>query len=101
MRYRITTCASNWVEVWINKYSLILEEKKLPATEALFYRTLVRQYLTQNPGNPREIAIAKLKKFVSGRKEDVTAPFVLFYESVAPSENHLKVLMGIRTRRKK
>ena len=101
MQYRITTSASNWVDVWLNKYSLVLEKKNFSAEDACRYRVIIRQYLTQNPGNPREIALANLKKFVSVRKQDVLAPLILFYETAALSEKHLKVLAGIQKKKKK
>jgi hypothetical protein len=101
MQYRITTSASNWVDVWLNKYALILEEKNLSAEDACRYRGIIRQYLTKNPGNPREIALVNLKEFVSVRKQDVLAPLILFYETAALSEKHSKVLAGIQGRKKK
>lgn len=100
MQYRITTSAANWVDVWLNKYALILEEKNLSAEETCGYRGIIRQYLTQNPGNPREIALAQLIKFVSGRKQNVLAPLILFYKTAALSEKHIKALTGIQRRRK-
>jgi len=98
MKFRSTNSASTWMDVWLKKYSSELAEKKLSATETGAYHSIVKSYLTENPGNPREIDTAKLKKFVSGKKHDVIAPLVLFYGSVAPSEKHLEVLAGMKKR---
>jgi hypothetical protein len=92
MKYQGKTSVAKWVDLWMGKFSTELAAKNIPELESRRYNEVVRKYLTENAGNPREIDLAKLKKFVTGQNVDAAPGLRIFYETVAPSEKHLEAL---------
>lgn len=92
---------NEWNELWLNKYSDELVKRNLSAADARWYYAIVKQYLAENPGNPRGIGIPKIKRFVARAKEDVTLPLILFYDAVASSDSHLAALVTAAKKKRK
>lgn len=81
-----------WREYWLSKYSHILIEKGLDDLQRRKYWAIIRRYLQENPGNPRTIAIEKVKAFVQAEPNNRYEPLELFYSKVTHSPAHLELL---------
>ena len=92
MKYRESASKMDWLDLWLNKFSAELAKLDFSPKQVQNNYTILRQYLSENPGNPRAIEIDKLKRFVSDQKIDVAPPLVIFYDKIARSEKHLELL---------
>ncbi len=92
MEYRKIISAHDWRELWLGKFAAELKNRNLSPEESAAYGAILSEYLTANNGNPREIAIDKMRKFTAKRKKAATPPLTIFYESVARSDKHVEEL---------
>ncbi|MCU0609839.1 MAG: hypothetical protein MUF22_08760, partial [Chitinispirillaceae bacterium] len=65
MKYRTNTTASAWTDLWVDKFTAELGKTGLAENEIPPHLSILRKYLAANPGNPRAIELAGLKKFLS------------------------------------
>jgi len=84
--------SDQWRAIWLEKLSKELQRRGLSPSLARFYYAIVNKFLSEHPGNPREIDTKQLVTFVATQKNDVRPPLVAFYESVAKSEKHVAAL---------
>ncbi|HUI92000.1 MAG TPA: hypothetical protein VLX68_07125 [Chitinivibrionales bacterium] len=95
MEYRKITSNEEWRELWLGKFSTEMKNRGFTDEDTKKFVAVLTKYLTDNPGNPREIDIKKMKRFVKGHKSSAIPPLVLFYDAIARSEKHCEVLAAI------
>ena len=101
-----------WRELWLRKYSKVLDRMQLPETAVREHYAAVDAFLVENPGNPRKVSEKKLVAFVNkadtvdgfisrkGRCSCCAADSLLyFFEKVAVSDTHVSVLRAVRDRK--
>jgi site-specific recombinase XerD len=86
------TTNDEWRELWLKKLSRELKTRGTGPNLSRFHYAIVNKFLSENPGNPRDIGVEKLLSFVGRQQNDVRQPLVMFYETVARSEQHLAAL---------
>lgn len=86
------TTNDEWREVWLKKLSRELTARGIGQNLSRFHYAIVNKFLSENPGNPRDIDVDKLLSFIGRQQNDVRQPLMMFYETVARSEKHLAAL---------
>lgn len=86
------TTNDEWRELWLKKLSRELTAREIGKNLSRFHYAIVNKFLSENPGNPKTIGVEKLISFVEKQQNDVRPPLVMFYETVARSEEHLAAL---------
>lgn len=86
------TTNDEWREIWLKKLSRELKSRGIGRDLSRFHYAIVKKFLSENPGNPRTIDVEKMLSFVGRQQNDVRPPLVMFYETVARSEEHLAAL---------
>jgi site-specific recombinase XerD len=81
-----------WKTFWLAKASDEVERINLSQALSWFHYAIVNKFLTENPGNPKAIAVERVLAFVAAQQNDVRRPIILFYEKVARSDKHLAAL---------
>lgn len=100
MQLRQIETPEKWTEFWLEKFSLELEKLRYPLKNIIAEKSIIRLYLTKNPGNPRTIDLKKMLAFAASRKTSAIAPLMLFYNAVSHSEKHLEVLAEMSAEKK-
>lgn len=85
-----------WQEIWLKKLSCELTKHGISGDLSRFHYTIINKFLSENPGNPRMIDIKRLVSFVAKQKNDIRPPLIMFYETVARSEEHLAALKSLK-----
>ena len=100
MQLRQIETPEKWTEFWLEKFSTELEKLNFPSKDIVAQKSIIRLYLTKNPGNPRTVDINKMLAFIASHKTTAAAPLMLFYDVVSHSEKHLEVLAKIAAKKK-
>ena len=101
MEYRKITSDEDWRELWLDKFSAEMKNRCFSEQDAKSNFTILSQYLTANTGNPREIAVEKMKQFVKRHKGFAIPPLMLFYDAIAHSEKHCAALAAPEIKQRK
>jgi hypothetical protein len=95
MQLRQIETPEKWTEFWLEKFSIELEKLNCPSKDIVAQKSIIRLYLTKNPGNPRTVDIKKMLAFIKSYKTTAAPPLMLFYNVVSHSEKHLEALAAI------
>jgi hypothetical protein len=95
MDFKAFKTTGEWREMWLKKLSCELTRRGISGHLSRFHYTIINKFLAENPGNPRMIDIDRLVSFVSRQKTDSRPPLIMFYETVARSEEHLAALKSV------
>lgn len=101
MEYRRITTTNDWRELWLNKFMAELKKRELPEKDQKSYYSIIERFLKKNPGNPREIEIDKMIRFIGVIKTDFISAFNLFYDAIAHSEKHIAALEEMKMKNDK
>jgi hypothetical protein len=100
MQLRQIETPEKWTEFWLEKFSLELNKLNCPSKDLLAQKSIIRLYLTKNPGNPRTVDLHKMLAFIAAHKTTAVAPLMIFYNVVSHSEKHLEALTAIASEKK-
>ena len=81
-----------WLNFWLEKYTDILGTLKYTAEQRKQCWAVLKQFLEELPGNPRNIPLDAVEKFIAGAPEERALPVTIFYQKIAPSKPHLELL---------
>jgi hypothetical protein len=95
MQLRQIETPEKWTEFWLEKFSVELEKLNCPQKDITAQKSIIRLYLSKNPGNPRTIDINKMLAFAASHKTTAVAPLMIFYNVVSHSEKHLETLTAL------
>lgn len=81
-----------WQSFWLEKYIEILTSLKYDGEKRKRYWAILKVFLEELPGNPRNLALAEVKSFIAVEPVERLIPISLFYQHIAPSRPHLEML---------
>ena len=81
-----------WLNFWLEKYTEVLSELKFSGDRRRQYWGVLKQFLEELPGNPRNIPQASIEDFIASAPEDRLNPITVFYQKIAPSKPHIELL---------
>jgi hypothetical protein len=81
-----------WLNFWLEKYTDTLSGLKYTSVQRKQYWTMLKKYLIELPGNPRNIPLDKVQEFIEVDSNERALPIMLFYKHIAPSKPHLELL---------
>lgn len=84
-----------WLNFWLEKYSDLLSSLKYSGEQRKQYWAVMKLFLEELPGNPRNIPIEAVEKFVAVAPGERVLPVSLFYKQIAPSKPHTELLRNI------
>ncbi|MBN1760174.1 MAG: phage integrase N-terminal SAM-like domain-containing protein [Chitinispirillaceae bacterium] len=84
-----------WLNFWLEKYSDVLATLKYSGEKRKQYWAILKQFLEELPGNPRNIPIESVKAFIDSAPEERLHPISIFYQQIAPSKPHMELLKKI------
>jgi hypothetical protein len=84
-----------WTDLWLTKLSVECAKRNLEDKDVSRYCSVLDAFLTKNPGNPRQIPLEKIQRFVKTNKKDAIATLTIFYQNVAYSAQHFDLLNSI------
>jgi hypothetical protein len=100
MQLRQIETPEKWTEFWLEKFSVELEKLGFLPKDIAAQKSIMRLYLTKNPGNPRTIDIKKMLAFAASHTTAAIASLMLFYNVVSHSEKHLETLAALEAGKK-
>jgi hypothetical protein len=81
-----------WLNFWLEKYSDLLSSLKYSGEQRKKYWAVMKVFLEELPGNPRNIPLEAVEKFVTENLKERLLPISLFYKQIAPSKPHMELL---------
>lgn len=81
-----------WLSFWLEKYVEVLTGLKFDGEKRKKYWSVLKTFLEELPGNPRNLSLPLIKTFISTNPGERLIPITLFYQHIAPSPTHLEML---------
>ena len=81
-----------WLNFWLEKYTDVLSTLKYSGEQRKQCWAILKQFLEELPGNPRNISLEAVEKFISEAPEERALPVTIFYQKIAPSKPHIEML---------
>lgn len=81
-----------WLNFWLERYSEFLSELKYSSEEKKMFWNVLKLFLTEHPGNPRNIPCEAVISFVKVNVNERLIPLAIFYKNIAPSTPHFESL---------
>lgn len=85
-----------WREIWLKKSNRVLQKNiDLPDIRGLLF-DYIAEYLNSNPGAPQFISTDKTCSFIQSNNFKPLPALTFFYEHIAPSDQHIKIVNTMR-----
>jgi hypothetical protein len=81
-----------WLSFWLEKYIEVLTGLKYDGEKRKQYWLVLKTFLEELPGNPRNITLSAIKTFIATDPDERLLPITIFYQHIAPSRPHLDML---------
>ncbi len=81
-----------WLNFWLEKYTDVLSTLKYSADQRKQCWSILKLFLEKLPGNPRNISLEAVEKFIAEAPEERALPVTIFYQKIAPSKPHIEML---------
>ncbi len=80
--------SGQWIEYWLSKFDTVIRFTNSATERSKSLRSLIEQFLQQNPGSPYHISETAISKFLSQNADIGYDALQLFYGKLAVSKNH-------------
>jgi hypothetical protein len=81
-----------WLNFWLEKYTDVLSTLKYSGEQRKQCWAILKLFLEELPGNPRNISLEAVEKFIAVAPEERALPVTIFYQKIAPSKPHIEML---------